>query len=62
VYSRGRPFSHLAWWIQLLSAVDGATVDAWPFFPGSKVGKTFISIFIFYYFLVALISNRDIVR
>jgi hypothetical protein len=32
-----------------LQRMDGATVDAWPFFPGSKVGKTFIFILFDYF-------------
>jgi hypothetical protein len=34
--------------------MDEATVDACPFFPGSKVGKTFI--FILFDYLVAWLS------
>jgi hypothetical protein len=47
VYSRELPFSYPAWWIQ--SDSDGwiACGYAWPYFPGLKAGKTFISIFLF---------------
>jgi hypothetical protein len=41
--------------------MDGSLVDAWPYFPGLKVGQTFIS-FIPLRLLMSLISNRDIVR
>jgi hypothetical protein len=49
------PFLLSDWWIQLLSGVDGATVDAWLYFPGLKVGQTFISIF----FLFKLFAGVD---
>ncbi len=48
VCSRRYPFSYSAWWIQLfrgegLLSSNGALVDAWPDFPGLKVGKIYLS-------------------
>jgi hypothetical protein len=41
-------------------SADGALVDAWPDFPGLKVGK--VNIFVLSDYLMTLIMNRDIVR
>jgi hypothetical protein len=37
---------------------DGTLVDAWPYFPGLKVGKLFLYSSFFENYLVALITNR----
>jgi hypothetical protein len=40
-YSRGRPY--LTWRIQLFSGwMDHLWMDAWPYFPGIKVGKIYL--------------------
>jgi hypothetical protein len=60
VYSRGPPFPVLPGGFNF--STDGALVDAWPYFPGLKVGKMYLYPSFLLSYLVALIINRDIVQ
>jgi hypothetical protein len=45
-----------------LQLMDGATVDAWLYFPGIKVGQNWSLFFLFWQFLGTLIINRYVVK
>jgi hypothetical protein len=39
-------------------SVDGALLDVWPYFPGTKVGQIFLYPFYYLPYLMALIVSR----